>query len=404
MLSRVRTASWITAIRESMAFVAGAISPILFLTYRGRRFAIVSVALATPSCNRHSSPVYQAPGTLAANAVWPGATWDSIRDPRTAGWTRAGIDSVRAVLSTKETTGFVAIVGGRTLMTYGNIDTVTYLASARKSVLSMLFGKYVRNGTVDLNKSLADLGIDDIGGITDLEKQATVKDLITARSGVFHAASNAGSDAAPPRGSQKHGTYFLYNNWDFNAAGAAFEIMTKRDIYDALESDLARPIGMQDFDRAQQHKSGDSTQSRFLAYHMYFSTRDMARLGYLMLRQGNWNGRQLVPADWVVESTRVFTPVTELNPPEERSGPYGYGYLWWVWDGPQATGAFEGAYDAQGAFGQYIVVMPKLDLVIAHKTRPDLRDAQGNARGVWASDLQQILDVIVRTHCGASCP
>jgi CubicO group peptidase (beta-lactamase class C family) len=136
---------------------------------------------------------------------------------------------------------------------------------------------------------------------------------------------------------------------------------------------------------------------------MHFSTRDMARLGYLMLRQGNWNGRQLVPADWVVESTRAFTPATELNPPEERSGPYGYGYLWWVWDGPHATGAFEGAYDARGAFGQYIIVMPRLDLVIAHKTRPDLLDAQGNARGVWDSDLAQILDALVRTHCGASC-
>jgi CubicO group peptidase (beta-lactamase class C family) len=256
---------------------------------------------------------------------------------------------------------------------------------------------------VDLNKSLADLGMDDIGGLTDQEKQATVKDLITARSGVFHPASNAGSDPAPPRGSQKHGTYMLYNNWDFNALGGAFEIMTKRDIYDALESDLARPIRMQDFNRAQQRKTGDSTQSRYLAYHMNFSTRDMARLGYLMLRQGNWNGRQLVPADWVVESTRAFTPVAELNPPEQRSGPYGYGYLWWVWDGPHATGAFEGAYAAQGAFGQYIIVMPKLDLVIAHKTRPDLRDAQGNTRGVWASDLAQILDAIVRTHCGASC-
>ena len=74
-----------------------------------------------------------------------------------------------------------------------------------------------------------------------------------------------------------------------------------------------------------------------------------------------------------------------------------------MWDGPQATGAFEGAYDAQGAYGQYIIVMPKLDLVIAHKTRTDLRDAQGNTRGVWASDLVQILDVIVRTHCDASC-
>ena len=371
--------------------------------HRGRRIATVYIALATLSCARQSSPVYQAPGALVANAVWPGATWDSIRDPRIAGWTRAGLDSVRAVLSTKETTGFVAIVGGRKLMTYGNIDTVTYIASARKSVLSMLFGKYVRNGTVDLNKSLADLGMDDIGGLTDQEKQATVKDLITARSGVFHPASNEGSDPAPPRGSQKHGTYMLYNNWDFNALGAAFEIMTKRDIYDALESDLARPIGMQDFKRAQQRKTGDSTLSRYLAYHMNFSTRDMARLGYLMLRQGNWNGHQLVPADWVVESTRAFTPVAELNPPEERSGPYGYGYLWWVWDGPHATGAFEGAYAAQGAFGQYIIVMPKLDLVIAHKTRPDLRDAQGNTRGVWASDLAQILDAIVRTHCGASC-
>ena len=84
--------------------------------HRGRRIAIVYIALATVSCARQSSPVYQAPGTLVANAVWPGATWDSIRDPRTVGWTRAGLDSVRAVLSTKETTGFVAIVGGRKLM------------------------------------------------------------------------------------------------------------------------------------------------------------------------------------------------------------------------------------------------------------------------------------------------
>ena len=151
--------------------------------HRGRLIAIVSLALATLSCARASSSAYQAHDALVANAVWPGATWDSIRDPRTVGWTRAGLDSLRAVLSTKETLGFVAIVGGRKLMTYGNIDTVTYLASARKSVLSMLFGKYVRNGTVDLNKSLADLGLDDLGGLTDQEKQATVKDLITARSG-----------------------------------------------------------------------------------------------------------------------------------------------------------------------------------------------------------------------------
>lgn len=342
----------------------------------------------------------------AANDGVPAASWQTIDRPESVGFSSARLAALRTWVSSLDTTAMMVVVGGRSLFTYGDLAHVSYLASGRKSVLALLYGKYVQSGTIRLDQTLAALDATDVGGLLPRERDATIDHLLTARSGVYHPPSNGGDDTAhaPARGSVAAGTHFLYNNWDFNAAGAAFEIMTKRDIYDALESDLARPIGMQDFDRAQQHKSGDSTQSRFLAYHMYFSTRDMARLGYLMLRQGNWNGRQLVPADWVLESTRVFTPVTELNPPEERSGPYGYGYLWWVWDGPQATGAFEGAYDAQGAFGQYIIVMPKLDLVIAHKTRPDLRDAQGNARGVWASDLQQILDVIVRTHCGASCP
>ena len=51
---------------------------------------------------------------------------------------------------------------------------------------------------------------------------------------------------APVRGSQKPGTYNLYSNWDFNALGTIFEKKTGRSIYDAFESDIARPIGMQD--------------------------------------------------------------------------------------------------------------------------------------------------------------
>ena len=195
----------------------------------------------------------------------------------------------------------------------------------------------------------------------------------------------------------------LYSNWDFNALGGAFEIMTRRDIYDALETDLARPIGMQDFDRARHRKSGDSTRSRYLAYHMHFSTRDMARLGYLMLRRGNWNGRQLVPADWVDESTRPFTRVSQMHPQRRRSGPWGYGCLWWVFDGPHATGPYEGAYAGHGALGQHIFVIPKLDLVVAHKTAPGQRDASGRARSVSHPEFVQVIDVLVRAHCGRRC-
>jgi CubicO group peptidase (beta-lactamase class C family) len=304
--------------------------------------------------------------------VFPGAEWERIVRPESVGWTAAGLEKVRAKLSTLHTTGFMAIVGGRVLMQYGDVQRVTYLASVRKSVLSMLYGIYRERGKIDLNKTLAQLGIDDIGGLSAAEKQATVYDLIRARSGVYHAASNLGDNlaSAPPRGSQKHGTYFLYSNWDFNALGTIFEKETGVNIYDALQRDIAGPVGMRDFNRATQQKSGDLTLSIHPAYHIFLSTRDMARMGYLMLRRGKWNGRQIVPEAWVKESTSLQTPRVEMNPASVRHGVFGYGYLWWVFDKATMPADLVGAYTALGAFGQQILVMPKLDMVIVHKTDP----------------------------------
>ena len=88
-------------------------------------------------------------------------------------------------------------------------------------------------------------------------------------------------------------TFFLYNNWDFNAAGGIFELLTGVDIYDALRDDFAVPLGMEDFDRSTQIKSGNLAASRFPAYHIWLSTRDMARFGELMLLRGAWNGVQI---------------------------------------------------------------------------------------------------------------
>jgi CubicO group peptidase (beta-lactamase class C family) len=258
----------------------------------------------------------------------------------------------------------------------------------------------VANGTVRLDRTLAQIGIDDIGGLTDAEKEATVGDLLGARSGVYHPASNPGDNLAdaPPRGSQRHGTYYLYSNWDFNALGTIFEKETGRNIYDALQTDLAQPLGMQDFDRSLHQRTGDTTRSVHRAYHMHLSTRDMARLGYLMLREGSWAGRQLVPRDWVRRSTRAVTPVAEMNPAGLREGPFGYGYLWWVWDGKWAEGPYRGAYTGLGAVGQQIAVLPALDLVVVHKTAP------GQGGGVSHPQFLRVLDTLVRAHCGSGCP
>jgi CubicO group peptidase (beta-lactamase class C family) len=364
------------------------------MTMRRRRVrAVATLALAILSgCSPRVDPAPPTLAAVSASAVYPVPAWTRVEDPESVGWSSAGLDSVRARLATLPTTGMMAVVGGRVLLEHGDVRAVSYLASVRKSVLSMLFGIALANGTVNLDRTLAQIGIDDVGGLTAAEREATVRDLLSARSGVYHLASNPGDDlaSAPPRGSQRAGSYYLYSNWDFNALGTIFERETGRNIYDALEADLARPLGMEDFDRAAQRKSGDTTRSVHLAYHMFLSTRDMARLGYLMLRDGSWAGRQIVPRAWVRESTRAVTPVTAMNPPRHRDGPFGYGYLWWVWDGPRASGAYRGAYTGLGAVGQHIAVLPALDLVVAHKTRP------GQGRSVSHDEFLQVLDLLVR--------
>ncbi len=345
--------------------------------------------------------------------VFPAKEWERIEKPETVGYSSARLQALRGWLQALDTTAMMVSVGGRSLFEYGDLTQQSYLASVRKSVLAILYGKYVENGTIKLDRTLRELEFNDVGGLSPREQEATIEHLITARSGIYHPASNPGdnTDSAPPRSSQRPGSYYLYNNWDFNAAGAVFEKLTGRDIYDALESDLAKPIGMQDFDRARQRKSGDPNRSQHRAYHIWLSTRDMARIGLLMLRQGDWAGQRVVARDWARRITGLVTPLNEMNPPDLRalgSGRrWGYGYMWWVWDSPNSPGPFQGAFTGMGAGGQFITVLPQLDLVIAHKTDMEQALPQGQSgrrRNVTPAEYDSILRMLIAARCpGGKC-
>jgi CubicO group peptidase (beta-lactamase class C family) len=320
-------------------------------------------------------PLFLAPvrAQISAEPVFPGESWEYVAkdDLKGYGWSPEALEKTTSFIRDESnTTGLMVVDRGRVVYQFGDTEELSYVASVRKSILAMLYGFWVENGIIDLETSLSELGFDDIGGLLPLEKEATIHDLITARSGVYHPASYSGDDLekAPPRGSQKPGTYMLYSNWDFNIAGAVFEHLTKRDIYDELQAQLAIPLEFEDWERSVQKKAGDLTISKYPAYPIWVSTRDMARIGYLMLREGNWNGRPVISRDWARRITSVVTPVEEMNPIDRRNGYFGYGYMWWVWDGPKAVGPFDGAYTARGAVGQWIAVFPSLELVVAHKT------------------------------------
>ena len=311
-------------------------------------------------------------------AEYPGENWEEVA-PETMGYSSEKLEALRKHIEKDyTTTSMMVVVGGKVIFSMGDIEEPVRIASCRKSLISMLYGKYVENGTVNLEATLEELGIDDKGGLLPIEKQATVRNLLTARSGVYHLASNDGDDTeyAPARGSVQPGTYYLYNNWDFNCLGGIFEKLTGKDIYDAFMEDIAIPVGMQDYKIDNQHKTGitDPTLSNFLAYHFWLSTRDMARIAYLMLHNGQWNGTQVISEDWIKTTTSVFTPRAEMNPKNRLSKEFDYGYLWWVFSKEFKNydpSIYGGGYTATGSGGQYITVLPALDMVIAHKDKTE---------------------------------
>jgi CubicO group peptidase (beta-lactamase class C family) len=265
------------------------------------------------------------------------------------------LQNVLDALDALPTTAFLVLDHGQVVLDHGATTAPTYLASARKSVLSVLYGPAVTDGTIRLGATLGELGIDDIGGLLPQERRATVRDLLTSSSGVYHPpATVAGPERdGPARGSQPPGALFHYNNWDFNALGTIFERCTGRSVFDAFAEDLAAPLGFEDFEPGLQRLLGRPEVSEHLAHHFVLSARDLGRLGAMLLQGGQWDGRPVVPASWVAESTSVQVDRgvgVQLD----------YGYLWWL---PRLLG--RGSFLAIGNFGQYLLCVPP-GLVIVH--------------------------------------
>jgi CubicO group peptidase (beta-lactamase class C family) len=294
----------------------------------------------------------------------PGAEWSSVT-PAEAGWSQEGIAAVNAYAQSIGTASLAIVQHGRIVDSFGDISRRLELHSMRKSLLSALIGIAVSEGRIRLDATLASLGIDDVPpSLSDVEKQATVRQLLQARSGVYHLAlyETAGmEEKRPERGSHAPGTFWYYNNWDFNVLGTIYERAVGMSIFDAFLDKIARPISMQDYRPADgRHVTGP--ESMYPAYPFHMSARDLARFGLLYLHGGRWATNQIVPAAWVMESTTAWSTT--------RIGS-GYGYLWWTGFPDRRVAIIDlpaGGFWADGAEGQFTVVDPADDLIVVHQT------------------------------------
>src|SRR5687768_10414124 len=108
--------------------------------------AVLALGLAACTSTAQTTRVEPAAAAQGSQAYPSAAGWEKISRADSVGWSAAGLDRVRERLSTLSTTGFMAVVGGRVLMDYGDLSRLSYLASVRKSILSMLFGIYRDRG------------------------------------------------------------------------------------------------------------------------------------------------------------------------------------------------------------------------------------------------------------------
>src|SRR5271170_2302916 len=205
----------------------------------GKRSALIALLLLALAVDANSQ----------SSAV-PAAEWKRLASPEQAGWHAANLAKIRDYLEEIGSTSAMIVQHGVVVAAWGDIAHRSNLHSCRKSLLDALIGIAVSEGKINLDDTLEKLGIDDKKpSLTAEEKQATVRDLLEARSGVYHVAAyeTAGmEDLRPQRGSHPHGTFWYYNNWDFNTLGFIYEKAVGAKIFDAFDREIAQPIGMQD--------------------------------------------------------------------------------------------------------------------------------------------------------------
>lgn len=293
----------------------------------------------------------------ASEPRFPGEAWLAYATPEDAGFSSEGIAAAKRVSKATGSAAVMVVYDGAVLAQWGAVSRRFKCHSIRKSLLSALYGIAVANDAVDIDASIGSVGIDDDRALTESEKTAKISDLLKSRSGVYLPAAyetRSMKDARPTRGSYEPGTHWYYNNWDFNVLATIYNRKTAGDVFEAFQTHLAEPLQMQDFDLRHTYYHLEPRNSRHPAYPFRMSARDLARFGLLYLNEGRWGSEQIVPAEWVRESTQAYSKHTYG----------GYGYMWWTTRGLLKD---LGAYLASGYGGHQVYVVPGARLVVVHR-------------------------------------
>jgi CubicO group peptidase (beta-lactamase class C family) len=360
----------------------------------------VNAGLAS-ACAGPAATVVSAPPQPAVVASTPKASPDAELTAAIDNWIAASAkrSKIRAFL--------VSVDGKRIVDSYygAKPERAWDTESVTKSVISMLLGIAISEGRIaGLDQTLRELLPDHVAVMTPAVAKLTLRQLLTMTAGIPNVDTPTGPEfasapnwvdailtSADPRGVPT----FLYANGDSHLLAAILERATGSSVLDYAREKLFGPLGIDiahvatpiaSIETVPEMTAGEVSwpvdpQGVNLGWALLaLRPSDLARLGQMYLDGGKAAGVQVVPAQWVAESTTSQAPAYGLTTD--------YGYQWWV-------GKADGvpAYMALGFGGQVIEVVPDRGLVVAVATQFDLLDETDY--GVPPEQIIDFVDTVI---------
>ncbi len=282
--------------------------------------------------------------------------------------------NLRDLLETLDTTSFIVIQDGTILNEHYYKDTAQndhrISWSMAKSFMSGLYGQAVESGQIKSLDDTVESYVPNLKG--SAYEGATIRNVLNMASGITfnedyldpksdindmgrvlglggsmddYAAELTARDV--PAGER-----WKYVSIDTHVAAMVLRAATGKSLHEMFNETYSANLGFE----GNPYYMTDGENVAFALGGLNLTTRDYAKFGQLFLQGGQWNGRQVIPANWVAESTVHSAPIIG-----DRG--VGYGYQWWV-PMPQ-EGPNKGDFFAVGIYGQYIYVNPARNIVIA---------------------------------------
>ena len=306
----------------------------------------------------------------AGGIPWPTKDWQTSK-PEKQGMNSAVLDEMQAVIE-KEDINLHSLL----IIRHGVIVSETYyhpyqqdtqhqMFSVTKSFIGTLVGMAVDQGKLKLDDPVADIvGGEALENLDEQKQTMTVRDLLTMTSGLdwqegdptymkMYRSSDWVKMVMDLPMVHQPGEEFRYCSGCSHVLSGIVQRTSGMDTESFARQYLLAPLGIKNYEWEK-----DSQGIALGGWGLNITPRDMGKLGYLYLHNGQWEGKQILSTDWVKASTTKQI---------DADGRLDYGYQWWIYD-------THGAYAALGRDGQTIWVSPELDLIVVTTAQIDGHD------------------------------